>query len=352
MLNVGLIGIGFMGWIHYLAYQRSSRARVAAICTRDPKKAAGDWTGIRGNFGPPGEQVDLSGVRVEPDWRRLIEDRAIDAVDICLPPAMHREVAVAALRAGKHVLCEKPIALNTADAAEMVAAAEQAGRVLSVAHVLPFLGAFRHAAGAIRRGELGAVRSMHLKRIISDPTWIPDFYNPATIGGPMIDLHIHDAHYILLLLGRPRSVTAAGWRRGEVTQYAHAMYHFESRGVAVTAASGVACVASRGFTHGFEIQCEKAILGYEFAAGEGGIRELPLTEYPAAEPMRTVDLPPADDVDAFVAEIDGFVRQIDGNTGSGEAESPLQARFARDAVAMCAAVDNAVATGREVEISY
>ena len=59
MIRVGMIGIGFMGWIHWLAYQRLGGARVAAISERIPQRLAGDWRGIQGNFGPPGEQVDL-----------------------------------------------------------------------------------------------------------------------------------------------------------------------------------------------------------------------------------------------------------------------------------------------------
>ena len=62
-LRVGIAGIGFMGWIHYLAYRKAPGVEVAAICTRDKKKLAGDWRGIRGNFGPPGEKVDVSGMK-------------------------------------------------------------------------------------------------------------------------------------------------------------------------------------------------------------------------------------------------------------------------------------------------
>ena len=63
MINVGVAGIGFMGWIHYLAYEKVESARITAISSRSPKKLAGDWTGIQGNFGPPGRQVDLGGIK-------------------------------------------------------------------------------------------------------------------------------------------------------------------------------------------------------------------------------------------------------------------------------------------------
>ena len=62
MLRVGLVGIGFMGWIHYLSYKKTKGVKIAAVCTRDERRLGGDWRGIQGNFGPPGEKVDLTGV--------------------------------------------------------------------------------------------------------------------------------------------------------------------------------------------------------------------------------------------------------------------------------------------------
>ena len=110
MIRVGIAGIGFMGMIHHLAYQRVKGARVSAICSRDEKKLAGDWRGIQGNFGPPGNQMDLAGIAGYRDFDELLADPKIDLVDICLPPSLHAYAAVAEFKAGKHVFCEKPIA--------------------------------------------------------------------------------------------------------------------------------------------------------------------------------------------------------------------------------------------------
>ena len=63
MVRIGIVGIGFMGMIHYLAAQKLRGARVTAICSRDPKKLAGDWRGIQGNFGPTGAMLDLSQIK-------------------------------------------------------------------------------------------------------------------------------------------------------------------------------------------------------------------------------------------------------------------------------------------------
>ncbi len=158
MIRVGIVGIGFMGWIHWLAYQRMGGARVTAISTRNPQRLAGDWRGIQGNFGPPGEQVDLQGVSAYAKLDDLLNDSQVDLVDITLPNSLHADVAVRALEAGKHVLCEKPMALTLADCERMVAAAKKAGRLLMIGHVLPFFPEYDWALGVIRGGDYGKVR--------------------------------------------------------------------------------------------------------------------------------------------------------------------------------------------------
>ena len=138
MIRVGLAGIGFMGWIHWLAYQKVASAQVTAICSRNPQKRAGDWTDIQGNFGPPGEQVDTSQLATCSTLDELLADESIDLVDLCLPPHLHCQAAIAALQAGKHVFVEKPMGLTTDECDQMVAAAAAADRQVLVGHVLPF----------------------------------------------------------------------------------------------------------------------------------------------------------------------------------------------------------------------
>src|SRR5262245_48033100 len=142
MVRIGIVGLGFMGMIHYLAARKLKDARVTAVCSRDPKKLAGDWRGIRGNFGPPGEQMDLSKVKKYRDLNDLLADPDVDLIDVCNPTHLHAPTAVAALRAGKHVLVEKAIALEPKDADLMVRTAAKAGKLLMVAHVLPFFPEF------------------------------------------------------------------------------------------------------------------------------------------------------------------------------------------------------------------
>ena len=93
MIRIGIVGVGFMGMIHYLAARRLKGARVAAICSRDPKKLAGDWRSIRGNFGPPGEVMDLSQVKKYDRLEALLADSDIDLIDVCNPTSLHPATA-------------------------------------------------------------------------------------------------------------------------------------------------------------------------------------------------------------------------------------------------------------------
>src|SRR5215207_2456662 len=171
MVRIGIVGVGFMGRIHFLASQRLSGAKVTAICSRDPAKRAGDWRNTRGNFGPEPGQVDLSGVKTYEKLEQLLADPDLDIIDVCTVTDQHTPIALAALKAGKHVLVEKAIALSPQDAELMVSAAKSAGKLLMVAHVLPFFPEFKFAAETIRGGKYGKVLAAHFRRIISKPDW-------------------------------------------------------------------------------------------------------------------------------------------------------------------------------------
>src|SRR5690349_7036660 len=239
MIRVGIAGIGFMGMIHYLAYQKVRGVKVAALCETLRERLAGDWRAIKGNFGPAGSMMDLSGIAKYEQLDAMLADPKIDVIDICLPPAAHAAVAIAALKAGKHVFCEKPIALSTADAKRMVSAAQKAGKQLMIGQVLPFFPEYAFAYKTIQSGKYGRLLGGNFKRVISDPQWLKDFYDPKKIGGPMLDLHVHDAHYIRLLCGMPTAVFTSGRMRGEVAEYFTSQFQFGDQRLAVSATSGV-----------------------------------------------------------------------------------------------------------------
>lgn len=323
MIRIGIVGIGFMGRIHFLASQKLREARVTAICSRDPKKLAGDWSSTRGNFGPPPGLVDLTGVKRYSDFQEMLRDREIDLIDVCNPTVHHEATAIAALEAGKHVLVEKAIALNPASADRMLAAARSSGRQLMVAHVLPFFPEFRFVYDAVREQRFGRLLGGHFKRVISKPDWSAEIADAAATGGPAVDLHIHDTHFIGLLAGIPAQVFSQGLVEGDAVTYLTTQYLYGDGGPALSCSSGAIAMKARPFVHGFEIYLERATLVHEGA--------MPLTVFHADGTTETPSLGSSDPIDVFASELQ---TAVDG-VRSGVEPPILSGQLARDALVMC-----------------
>src|SRR5450755_4153130 len=103
-MRIAMLGLGFMGGVHLRAWREVAGATLAAVFSNDERQLAGDLSATQGNLGRPGERVDFTAVRKYRDLAAVLADPEVDAVDICLPTFFHEDVAVAALRAGKHVL--------------------------------------------------------------------------------------------------------------------------------------------------------------------------------------------------------------------------------------------------------
>jgi predicted dehydrogenase len=346
-MRVGLIGVGFIGWIHWLAYKRLEGVRVAAISESNPRRLTGDWTDIKGNFGPPGEQVDLTGIATYSNLDDLLRDPQVDFVDISLPTALHADVAIKALEAGKHVLCEKPMALTLADCERMTAAAKNANRLLMIGHVLPFFAEYNWALQAIRSGEYGKLRGGAFRRVISDPTWLKNFWSPEHVGGPMLDLHVHDAHFIRLLFGMPSEVVSTGRMRGGLPEFWHTQFRFANPELVVEATSGTIDQQGRPFTHAFEIHLERATLMFDFAVigGEGRYLCEP-TLLDSDGNAQKPELAGGDPVDSFVAEL----REVTHCVRDGRPSEILGATLAQDAMRLCEAQAESLRTKRPYTI--
>ncbi len=347
MIRVGIVGVGFMGWIHWLAYQRLSGAKVAAISTRNPQRLAGDWRGIQGNFGPPGEQIDMTGVSAHAKLESLLADPNVDLIDITLPNSLHADIAIQALEAGKHVLCEKPMAMTLADCERMVAAAKKADRLLMVAHVLPFFPEYAWARGVIASGQYGRVQGGAFRRVISDPIWMKDYWSPSHGGGPMLDLHIHDAHFLRLLFGMPTEVTSAGRLRDGLPKFWHSQFRFVDPSLVVEATSGTIAQQGRPFTHAFEIHLERATLAFDFAVigGEGRYLCEPMLLDSNGQVVRPT-LPGGDPIDGFVAELHEATRSVE----EGKPSEILGAALAQDAIRLCEKQSESLRSGSSARI--
>ncbi|MHA7984900.1 Gfo/Idh/MocA family protein [Rathayibacter sp. CAU 1779] len=145
--------------------------------------------------------------RAVTDVAVALADPAVDIVSICTPTPTHRELAVAALRARKHVLLEKPMAMSVEDAEAIAREAEASDRVLMVAHVVRFFPEYERMRRRVDGGEVGHPLHVRAERMIAPPR-TPWWYDENQSGGLVVDVGIHDLDQANLLLGTPVAVRA------------------------------------------------------------------------------------------------------------------------------------------------
>ncbi|MFK7693986.1 Gfo/Idh/MocA family protein [Paenibacillus sp. HJGM_3] len=211
MLKVGLVGLGFMGRAHLKNYVRLQEEgfpiQVTAICDTDSRKFQGYFT--EGNMQVASTEFDFSGYAQYTDYSRMLQEEELDFVDIALPTFLHKSTAIAALRRGLHVMCEKPMALNTQEGREMIEAAEQAGKKLMIAQCLRFWPEYEYLKETVESGRYGKVLAASFFRGGNPPKWTHEDWMVLEdkSGGGMMDLHIHDIDMVNWLFGKPESVT-------------------------------------------------------------------------------------------------------------------------------------------------
>jgi predicted dehydrogenase len=304
-LNIAVVGLGFMGVTHLKAWRTIPSARLHAVVDADARKLTGDLSAIAGNLGSGGEQFDFSDVRGYRMLDEALADPAIDAVDICLPTDEHAPAATAALRAGKHVLTEKPIALDTATAETLIREAERSGRLLMAAHVLRFFPAYETLTESVHAGSrVGSpVRSALFRRRCAAPVWSPWLKDPARSGGGIMDLLIHDADFCISLWGMPEAVYARGHRdltRGIDVIHADLVYP----GVGpVVITGGWHHPGHYPFSMEFTVTTDEATFDWTGIGNDFRV-------YPAEGEPRSIPLP---EKDAFASELGYFAECVIGN---------------------------------------
>jgi len=198
-LKVGVIGVGGIANTHFPGWKESPHAEVIALSDVVPEtlKRAGETQGVELLYEKPEE---------------LIANKDIDIVDICTPNMYHTPLAVAALKAGKHVLCEKPLAPTPKDIQKMIAARDESGKMLMTAQHFRFQGSAQALKAELDRGLLGDVyhaRSWMLRRSAA-PTRPGFILKQHSGGGPCIDIGVHILDLTLWMMGHPKPVSVVG----------------------------------------------------------------------------------------------------------------------------------------------
>lgn len=204
-LRVGVIGVGGIAKTHMPGWAASEHSEVVVGCDINGA-VLGEW----------GKQHHIQ--KLATDAADLFRDPDIDIIDICTPNNYHAPLAIAALEAGKHVLCEKPLAPTPAAIGDMIAARDRSGMMLMTAQHYRFRGTARAMKAEIDAGSLGHVyhaRTWMLRRT-GVPTRPGFIMKKHSGGGPCIDIGVHILDLTLWLMGNPKPTCVTGVARAEL----------------------------------------------------------------------------------------------------------------------------------------
>jgi predicted dehydrogenase len=275
------------------------------------------------------------------DTTALIQNAAVDAIDVCLPSAIHHAFVVSALHEGKHVFCETPLALGLEEARQMLDAARRANRLLQVGLLMRSLGAYEHVKAAASSNAYG--------RLLSVSTWrLGSYLHPgapdhkAHYSDPSTELMTFDFDFIQWVMGRPTRLSASAARTdrrvpGEIS----ALLAYDDGRHATVAASGL-MPPGFPFTVGFRALFEKAAFHHHTVFGDGPpqstftIFEGEAEGKPVITPLRN----------PYQAELQRFVNCIHGRADP----ELLDAERAVEALVLSMATQSALDESRSIEI--
>lgn len=264
-----------MGSTHAKGVMQIPGAQLAAVCDTDDLRLSGDFSNVRGNSGDVGGKLDFSAVAKYKTVPELLADPNVDAVDICLPTGMHEKIAIDALRAGKHVLVEKPMALDGAAADRMVAEAEKQGRILMCAQVIRFWPEYVLLRETMNNGALGPLRTAVFRRRCAAPSW------GVWETSGTFDLLIHDIDFTIHLLGKPEYIRSTGYESGTAgIDILHAHF-FYANGVEALVTGGWHNRGDYPFSMEFTATFEQDTIEFSSASKVGVVESAPGAAYKA-----------------------------------------------------------------------
>ncbi len=271
MIKVGIIGLGGMGNRHLGCYQQMHEAEVVAVADVVEEKLRPGESVQEINVGEGGGNIDPDRQSLYTDGDELIDDPGVEMVDLCLPTFLHADYCVRALEAGKHVLCEKPMALTHEECGRVLEAAADAEGKFMVAQCIRFFPPYEYLNETMESGRLGRLLQLEMWRGTAPPQWSWDGWllDAHRSGGGILDLHVHDADFINYLLGTPPRVCSTG-AKGPSGGWdvVDSIYLYEDR-LAVRAGANLAMPAGFGFEARFMAAFEEGCLAYSTAEGHG-----------------------------------------------------------------------------------
>lgn len=302
MIQVGLVGTGGMGTVHYHNYQHIEDCQVKALVgfTEQSQQCARDW-----------------GLPLYATIAEMVAHEPIDVVDVCSPTFSHKENVLEALRLGKHAITEKPVALHLADAQQMYAAAREQGRLLFVAQVLQFTPEVAILRELVRSGEYGRPLDAHFERLSACPRWVQNgwLFDKEKSGLLPFDLHIHDLDVIVSLFGKPEkfSYTSVGGAGKSYQEHYRFSYQYPHLTVSAEAAW---FNADFPFTARWRVYFENAVVVNEGGQVIAYLLDQPARVFDTTDELKIptgINLPPTG---MFYRELSHFMQCIEQHTPS------------------------------------
>ncbi len=211
MLRVAIWGCGGISAMHRRGYQMLQEqgvpVEVVALCDINPSNFNNEIKiNISKSSDAPLKRIDHCYTDVD----EMIAKENLDLIDICLPTFLHKDATIKALDSGINVLVEKPMAMTSEEAKEMLAAEKRSGKRLMVGHCVRFNKAYSAMREAIQSGEYGHLISADFARLSAVPLWRMDKGGPnkGRLDGVILDMHIHDVDYVQGVFGLPEAISA------------------------------------------------------------------------------------------------------------------------------------------------
>ena len=221
MLNVGIIGCGFMGTMHANCYKNLEGVRLAAVADLCAEKAQ--------------TLAEGTDAVIFTEGKDLIAQANLDIIDICLPTYLHAEFALLAMDKVKYLFIEKPVTLTVAESEALLAKQAETGCQVQVGQVIRFWDEYMALQEIVKSGKYGKVVNANFRRISPTPTWGWQNWlrNPTLSGGAAQDLHIHDVDYVLSLFGEPNRVFSVKNSLSEKNSYVNTLMVYDTHPVTV-----------------------------------------------------------------------------------------------------------------------
>jgi predicted dehydrogenase len=332
--KVGIIGLGWPGREHLKGYSKSKRAEVVAVC---------DANGELAQQVADGNDVP----KVYTDHKKLLQDPEIEAVSVCLPNFLHAPVSIDALKAGRHVICEKPPALDVKQAQRMADTADKAGLTLMYALCQRFTGAAKLVKSYIDAGDLGEIyfaRAVYHRRRgipLGTGSWFTD--KSRSGGGALIDIGVHALDCAWWLMGSPKPVSISG-------NVYHEFGHVVPQGTNFDVDDSAFGLIKFDNGATLILECSWALNQpggsvTQLAGTKGGVEMNPVTILTERDGVQLDVTPKVPDADNFAGQTDHFIECL--QTGR---EPIMSAEQGVHLMQMLEGIYKSAETGREVRI--